>query len=71
MVRVHDGGTGEVIPAEIYGQFSEHLGRCIYGGLGVRPESDVPNINGYRKDVFEALKVLTQTFSQSIRLSLP
>lgn len=58
MVRIHDGGTGEVIPAEIYGQFSEHLGRCIYGGLWVGPDSDVPNINGYRKDVFEALKAL-------------
>ena len=21
------------IPAEIYGQFAEHLGTCIYGGL--------------------------------------
>ena len=32
-VRIHDAGTGNTIPAEIYGQFSEHLGRCIYGGL--------------------------------------
>ena len=23
------------IPAEIYGQFAEHLGTCIYGGLWV------------------------------------
>lgn len=57
-VRIHDAGTGVTIPAEIYGQFSEHLGRCIYGGLWVGPDSDVPNINGYRKDVYEALKAL-------------
>ena len=57
-VRIHDGGNGETIPAEIYGQFSEHLGRCIYGGLWVGKDSSVPNIEGYRKDVFEALKTL-------------
>ncbi len=57
-VRIHDAGTGETIPAEIYGQFSEHLGRCIYGGLWVGKDSKVPNIDGYRKDVYEALKAL-------------
>lgn len=49
---------GAVIPKEIYGQFSEHLGRCIYGGLWVGENSPVPNVNGYRKDVFDALKEL-------------
>ena len=58
VVTVHDAGTGVTIPAEIYGQFSEHLGRCIYGGLWVGKDSNVPNIEGYRKDVFEALKTL-------------
>lgn len=48
----------QIIAKEIYGQFSEHLGSCIYGGLWVGPDSDIPNINGYRKDVFEALKEL-------------
>ena len=57
-VRIHDGGSDQTIPAEIYGQFSEHLGRCIYGGLWVGKDSSVPNIEGYRKDVFEALKAL-------------
>ena len=51
-VLIHDGGTGVQIPKEIYGQFSEHLGRCIYGGLWVGKDSKVPNIDGYRKDVF-------------------
>ena len=57
-ITVHDGNEGAVIPKEIYGQFSEHLGSCIYGGLWVGPESSIPNINGYRKDVVEALKTL-------------
>ena len=57
-VLIHDGGTGVQIPKEIYGQFSEHLGRCIYGGLWVGKDSKVPNIDGYRKDVFDALKEL-------------
>lgn len=47
-----------VIPKEIYGQFAEHLGSCIYGGLWVGEDSHIPNIKGYRKDVFEALKAL-------------
>ena len=46
---------GQIIPKEIYGQFAEHLGSCIYGGLWVGPESDIPNVNGYRKDVLDAL----------------
>ncbi|MDR0981794.1 MAG: alpha-N-arabinofuranosidase [Culturomica sp.] len=47
-----------VIPKEIYGQFAEHLGTCIYGGLWVGENSSIPNINGYRSDVFNALKEL-------------
>lgn len=46
------------IHKEIYGQFAEHLGSCIYGGLWVGENSVIPNINGYRKDVFDALKNL-------------
>lgn len=57
-MRVHENGTGETIPAAIYGQFSEHLGRCIYGGLWVGKDSKVPNVEGYRADVFNALKAL-------------
>lgn len=46
---------GHINP-EIYGQFSEHVGRCIYGGLYVGENSSIPNENGMRKDVVEALK---------------
>ncbi|AEJ61026.1 alpha-L-arabinofuranosidase domain protein [Spirochaeta thermophila DSM 6578] len=44
------------IPREIYGHFSEHLGRCIYEGIWVGEDSPIPNIRGYRKDVVEALR---------------
>ena len=47
---------GAKISRDIYGHFSEHLGRCIYGGFWVGKDSDIPNINGYRKDVVEAFK---------------
>ncbi len=46
----------DVIAPEIYGHFSEHLGRCIYEGLYVGEDSDIPNVNGMRTDVVEALK---------------
>lgn len=48
--------TGKIISPEIYGQFSEHLGRCIYDGIYVGDDSDIPNVNGMRKDVVDALK---------------
>ena len=57
-VNINTSKPGVKINKEIYGQFAEHLGSCIYGGLWVGPESDIPNINGYRKDVFQALKEL-------------
>jgi len=44
------------IEPEIYGHFSEHLGRCIYGGMYVEENSEIPNVNGMRIDVVEALK---------------
>ncbi|MCQ2537816.1 MAG: alpha-N-arabinofuranosidase [Lachnospiraceae bacterium] len=45
------------IDKEIQGHFSEHLGRCIYEGLYVGENNkEIPNVNGMRKDVVEALK---------------
>ena len=58
-VHVHENASdGTVIPKEIYGQFSEHLGSCIYGGLWVGKDSPIPNVEGYRLDVLNALKEL-------------
>jgi alpha-N-arabinofuranosidase len=44
------------IDKHIYGHFSEHLGRCIYNGLWVGENSSIPNVNGVRKDIIDALK---------------
>lgn len=46
------------INKNIYGHFSEHLGRCIYDGIYVGESSEIPNVNGMRTDVVEALKVM-------------
>ncbi len=46
---------GHINP-EIQGQFSEHLGRGIYEGIFVKEDSGIPNKNGMRKDVVEALR---------------
>jgi len=45
-----------VIEPEVYGQFAEHLGRGIYEGIWVGTNSRIPNTNGYRNDVTEALR---------------
>ncbi len=47
-----------VINRNLFGHFSEHLGRCIYQGLFVGEDSAIPNVNGMRTDVVEALKKL-------------
>ena len=57
-LTIHANQGTQKIYKEIYGQFAEHLGSCIYGGLWVGENSQIPNIQGYRKDVFEALKEL-------------
>lgn len=49
----------DTISRHIYGHFSEHLGRCIYGGFYVGEDNKViPNKNGVRTDVIEALREL-------------
>ena len=57
-VSINGNQPGCKINKEIYGQFAEHLGSCIYGGLWVGEDSQIPNIKGYRTDVFNALKEL-------------
>jgi alpha-N-arabinofuranosidase len=48
----------EKINKNIYGHFAEHLGRCIYEGFWVGEDSEIPNQNGIRTDVVEALKAI-------------
>jgi len=47
-----------IINKHIYGHFAEHLGRCIYDGFYVGEGSVIPNTNGVRNDIIEALKDL-------------
>lgn len=49
---------GDTISRYLYGQFAEHLGRGIYGGIWVGEDSDIPNTRGFRTDVLEALRKL-------------
>jgi alpha-N-arabinofuranosidase len=48
------------ISRHIYGHFSEHLGRCIYGGFWVGNDREaalsIPNTRGIRNDVTAALR---------------
>ena len=53
---IHADKGKERISRNIYGHFSEHLGRCIYGGFWVGEDSAIPNTRGIRDDVVEALR---------------
>lgn len=57
-LTLHTASAEVTIEKEIYGHFSEHLGTCIYEGIYVGDHAEIPNINGYRTDVVEALKAL-------------
>ncbi|HWA09746.1 MAG TPA: alpha-N-arabinofuranosidase [Opitutaceae bacterium] len=53
---IHADQPGAVISPNLYGQFTEHLGRCVYEGIWVEPDSKIPNVRGIRSDVVAALK---------------
>lgn len=57
-VNMYPSDEAPIINKEIYGQFAEHLGSCIYGGIWVGENSPIPNTNGYRNDVLEAFRAL-------------
>ncbi|MBB2947048.1 alpha-N-arabinofuranosidase [Actinoplanes lutulentus] len=49
---------GPRINRHVYGHFAEHLGRCVYGGFYVGEDSEIPNQDGIRLDVVDALRAL-------------
>lgn len=49
---------GPVISRDIFGQFAEHLGQGIYGGVWVGKDSPIPNVRGIRSDVVAALRAI-------------
>jgi alpha-N-arabinofuranosidase len=54
-----DRVIGEVDP-HLFGNFTEHLGRCIYGGI-FEEGSPLADENGFRKDVLQAIQGLGVT----------
>lgn len=50
--------SGPILNKNIYGQFMEHLGRGIYEGIWVGEDSGIPNEDGFRLDVLQALRDL-------------
>jgi alpha-L-arabinofuranosidase len=57
-IEIHADRSGATINKNVYGQFSEHLGSGIYGGIFVGENSTIPNTRGFRNDVIAALKEL-------------
>jgi len=57
-VTVEAAKPGDVIDRNIFGQFAEHLGSGIYGGIWVGKDSPIPNVRGIRSDVVAALKAI-------------
>jgi alpha-N-arabinofuranosidase len=56
--HIRADAPGPVISRHIYGQFAEHLGRSVYEGIWVGPDSPIPNVRGIRSDVVGALKAI-------------
>lgn len=57
-----DRTIGEV-DSMLYGNFVEHLGRCVYGGI-YDPGNPLSDENGFRKDVLEAVKGLNVSLTR-------
>ena len=57
-VNVDVSRPGPKISRDIFGQFAEHLGTGIYGGIWVGRNSEIPNVRGIRTDVAQALRAL-------------
>ena len=57
-IALDAGKPGPTISRHLFGQFAEHLGQGIYGGVWVGPGSPIPNTRGIRNDVVTALRAL-------------
>ena len=57
-LEVQADRPGPTINRDIFGQFAEHLGSGIYGGIWVGPDSPIPNVRGIRTDVVQALRAI-------------
>jgi alpha-N-arabinofuranosidase len=58
-VLLHANAPINTISPRIYGHFAEHLGRCCYDGLWIGSKrAGIPQQNGFRSDVIEALRAM-------------
>src|SRR5687768_13548491 len=57
-IRLDIGKPGHAVSPLIYSQFIEHAGACVYDGIWVGPDSDIPNDGGLRLDTLDALRRL-------------
>jgi len=57
-LTIHTDQAGPTVNRQLFGQFAEHLGAGIYGGIWVGEGSPIPNTRGYRNDVLQALRNL-------------
>jgi len=57
-LSVDGSKAGAKIDRNIFGQFAEHLGRGVYEGIWVGPDSPIPNTRGIRNDTVAALKAI-------------
>lgn len=55
-IKISEPENSVTISRHIYGHFAEHLGRSIYEGLYVGEDSSIPNTDGVRNDIIQALK---------------
>lgn len=56
-IKIDIDRTVGQIDENLYGNFVEHLGRCVYGGV-YDPNSGQADAKGFRKDVMDAIKGL-------------
>jgi alpha-L-arabinofuranosidase len=55
-ITLNPADTIAAINPNIYGHFTEHLGRCIYDGIWVGEDSPIPNTEGFRNDLLAAMR---------------
>lgn len=55
-IKIDPTNTKHRISPYIYGHFVEHIGKCIYEGLYVGPQSKISNTAGIRNDIISLLK---------------
>src|SRR4029079_3079020 len=60
-LNIDAGKPGAKIERHIFGQFAEHLGRGVYEGVWVGPDSKIPNTRGIRNAVVAALTAIKVT----------